>query len=219
MNANFDSRAWAGLQSSMPAGSNVFTGSGMSGDRLMSVQGAFFHNTATGGALLRPTFPPRSAASLRSRVRAMVPTGSWSAAAVRARTALVALAVVLGGAAPIPCAKPQTVLRQAAELATSGKPEAALHLLETFLTKFFRRLNDACDSAIFHVKAASYAGSVGDPERAQDHLREVVRLLPGLRTTPPVACSIERPPKFLSISVTLVRQNRCWRRAARSSLA
>jgi len=57
MNANFDSRAWAGLQSSMPAGSNVFTGSGMSGDRLMSVQGAFFHNTATGGALSSSNLP------------------------------------------------------------------------------------------------------------------------------------------------------------------
>jgi hypothetical protein len=57
MNANFDSRAWAGLQSSMPAGSNVFTGSGMSGDRLMTVQGAFFHNTATGGALSASNLP------------------------------------------------------------------------------------------------------------------------------------------------------------------
>jgi hypothetical protein len=57
MNANFDSRAWAGLQSSMLAGSNVFTGSGMSGDRLMSVQGAFFHNTATGGALSAANLP------------------------------------------------------------------------------------------------------------------------------------------------------------------
>jgi hypothetical protein len=57
MNANFDSRSWAGLQSSMPAGSNVFTGSGMSGDRLMSVQGAFFHNTATGGALSASNLP------------------------------------------------------------------------------------------------------------------------------------------------------------------
>jgi hypothetical protein len=44
MNASFDGRAWAGLPSAMPAGNNVFTGSGMSGDRLMSVQGAFFHN-------------------------------------------------------------------------------------------------------------------------------------------------------------------------------
>ena len=57
MNANFDTRAWAGLQSSMPAGSNVFTGSGMSGDRLMSVQGAFFHNTATGGPLSASNLP------------------------------------------------------------------------------------------------------------------------------------------------------------------
>jgi hypothetical protein len=57
MNANFDGRAWAGLQSSMPGGSNVFTGSGTSGDRLMSVQGAFFHNTATGGALSAANLP------------------------------------------------------------------------------------------------------------------------------------------------------------------
>jgi hypothetical protein len=57
MNANFDSRAWAGLQSSMPAGSNVFTGSGMSGNRLMSVQGAFFHNTSTGGTLSSSNLP------------------------------------------------------------------------------------------------------------------------------------------------------------------
>lgn len=44
MNANWDGRAWSGLQSRMPDGSNVFTGSGMSGDRSMTVQGAFFHN-------------------------------------------------------------------------------------------------------------------------------------------------------------------------------
>jgi len=44
MNANWDGRGWTGLQSKMPGGSNVFSGSGMSGDRLMSVQGAFFHN-------------------------------------------------------------------------------------------------------------------------------------------------------------------------------
>jgi hypothetical protein len=44
MNANWDGRGWTGLQSKMPDGSNVFSGSGMSGDRLMSVQGAFFHN-------------------------------------------------------------------------------------------------------------------------------------------------------------------------------
>jgi hypothetical protein len=44
MNANWDGRAWNRLPSSMPTGTNVFIGSGMSGDRLMSVQGAFFHN-------------------------------------------------------------------------------------------------------------------------------------------------------------------------------
>jgi hypothetical protein len=40
-----DGRVWNanGLQSKMP-GSNVFSGSGMSGDRSMTVRGAFVHN-------------------------------------------------------------------------------------------------------------------------------------------------------------------------------
>ena len=109
--------------------------------------------------------------------------GSWSAVAVSTRAALVALALVLGGAAPIPCAKPQTVLWHAAELATTGKATAALYLLETFLTNCSRRLSDV-DSAVIHVKAASYAGSAGEPERARDHLREVVRLLPAYAPAP-----------------------------------
>jgi hypothetical protein len=57
MNANYDGRSWTGLQSSMPAGSNVFTGAGLSGDRVMSVQGGFFHNTATGGPLSASNLP------------------------------------------------------------------------------------------------------------------------------------------------------------------
>ena len=109
--------------------------------------------------------------------------GSWSAVAVSTRAALVALALVLGGAAPIPCAKPQTVLWHAAELATTGKATAALYLLETFLTNCSRRLSDV-DSAVIHVKAASYAGSAGEPEKARDHLREVVRLLPAYAPAP-----------------------------------
>src|SRR5436853_6871642 len=123
----------------------------------------------------RPTFPPRSAGSLRCRGLRMAPMGSWSAAAVSTRAALLALAVVLGGAAPIPCAEPQTALSQGAELARTGKAQAAVDLLETFLTNCSRSLSNT-DAAVFEVKAASYAGSAGEPERARVHLREVARL-------------------------------------------
>jgi tetratricopeptide (TPR) repeat protein len=44
-------------------------------------------------------------------------------------------------------------------------------------------LNDV-DSAVFHVKAAAYAEAGGEPERARDHLREVVRLLPAYAPAP-----------------------------------
>jgi CHAT domain-containing protein len=109
--------------------------------------------------------------------------GSWSAAAASTRAALFALAVVLAGAAPIACVKPQTVLWQAAELAKTGKLTAALYLLETFLTNCSRRLSDF-DSAVLHLKAASDAGSAGEPEKARDHLEEVVRLLPAYMPAP-----------------------------------
>lgn len=106
-----------------------------------------------------------------------MPMGSWLAAAVSARAAFLALAVVLGGAAPVALEAPQNMLQEARELDTSGNPGAALDLLETFLTRSAGTLTDV-DSAVIHVKAASYAGSVGVPEKARDHLREVVRLLP-----------------------------------------
>jgi CHAT domain-containing protein len=106
----------------------------------------------------------------------MAPTGLWSAAA-RARAALLAFAVVLGGAAPIPRDAPQSALDDAAKLAASANPRAALKRLETFLTNSTDHLNDA-DSAVIHVKAASYAGLAGEPEEARKHLNEVVRLLP-----------------------------------------
>jgi len=106
----------------------------------------------------------------------MVLTGSWLAI-VRTRLALLALAVALSGAAPIPEEPPQSALDDAAKLAASANARAALNLLETFLTNSSSHLNDA-DSAVIHVKAASYAGSAGEPEKARNHLHEVVRLLP-----------------------------------------
>jgi CHAT domain-containing protein len=102
--------------------------------------------------------------------------GSWSVAA-RIRAALLALAVVLGGAAPIPREAPQTALSEARDFDTSGNPRAALDLLEKFLAQSAGSLTHA-DSAVFHVKAASYAASAGEPKKASNHLREVVRLLP-----------------------------------------
>ena len=106
----------------------------------------------------------------------MAPTGSWSAVA-RMRAALLIFAIVLGGAAPIPRDAPQSVLDDAAKLAASANARGALNLLETFLTNTSGRLSDA-DSAVIHVKAASYAGSAGELKKAGNHLREVVRLLP-----------------------------------------
>jgi hypothetical protein len=60
MNASFDSASWSGLGLTMPTGSNVFTGTGVSGnvaDRSLAVQGSFFHNPATGGALSSANLP------------------------------------------------------------------------------------------------------------------------------------------------------------------
>ena len=57
LNTNFDGKSWTGLQATMPMGGNVFAGSGMSGDRLMSVQGSFFHNQTTGGSLSPANLP------------------------------------------------------------------------------------------------------------------------------------------------------------------
>ena len=60
MNAAFDSANWNGLALNMPGGANVFTGTGSSSniaDRTLAVQGNFFHNTATGGALSAANLP------------------------------------------------------------------------------------------------------------------------------------------------------------------
>ena len=60
LNASFDSASWNGLGLSMPGGTNVFTGAGSSSniaDRSLAVQGNFFHNTATGGALSAANLP------------------------------------------------------------------------------------------------------------------------------------------------------------------
>ncbi|WP_458098403.1 hypothetical protein [Roseomonas sp. WA12] len=46
--ADFDNRTY-GVSASMPQGTNVFTGTGATGDRTMAVQGGFFHNPAVGG--------------------------------------------------------------------------------------------------------------------------------------------------------------------------
>jgi hypothetical protein len=60
MNAAFDGANWNGLGLNMPAATNVFTGAGNSSnnaDRSLAVQGSFFHNTATGGALSAANLP------------------------------------------------------------------------------------------------------------------------------------------------------------------
>jgi hypothetical protein len=60
MNASFDNANWNSLGVSMPGGTNVFTGTGNSSniaDRSLAVQGSFFHNTATGGALSSGNLP------------------------------------------------------------------------------------------------------------------------------------------------------------------
>jgi hypothetical protein len=60
LNASFDSASWNGLGLNMPAATNVFSGTGTSGniaDRTLAVQGSFFHNTATGGALSAANLP------------------------------------------------------------------------------------------------------------------------------------------------------------------
>jgi hypothetical protein len=49
MAANFDGRGY-GVNAAMPAGANVFTGSGVSGDRRMVVQGSFFDAGPLAGA-------------------------------------------------------------------------------------------------------------------------------------------------------------------------
>jgi hypothetical protein len=49
MAARFDGSAY-NVPASMPAGSNVFAGSGVTGDRRMAVQGAFFNNGPVSGA-------------------------------------------------------------------------------------------------------------------------------------------------------------------------
>jgi hypothetical protein len=49
MAARFDNGSYS-VQSAMPPGGNVFTGSGVSGDRRMAVQGAFFNNGPIAGA-------------------------------------------------------------------------------------------------------------------------------------------------------------------------
>jgi hypothetical protein len=54
LNAAFDSANWNGVGLNMPGNTTVFTGAGASSnvaDRTLAVQGSFFHNTATGGAL------------------------------------------------------------------------------------------------------------------------------------------------------------------------
>jgi hypothetical protein len=60
MNASFDSASWTNLQLGMPGPTNVFAGTGNSSnmlDRTMAVQGSFFHNPATAGALATGNFP------------------------------------------------------------------------------------------------------------------------------------------------------------------
>jgi hypothetical protein len=60
MNASFDKANWNGLGLNMPAATNVFSGTGSSSniaDRTLAVQGSFFHNTATGGALSSTNLP------------------------------------------------------------------------------------------------------------------------------------------------------------------
>jgi CHAT domain-containing protein len=89
----------------------------------------------------------------------------------------VVVAVALGGAAPVSAPTPQSALQKAQELDASGKPGAALDLLEEFLARSSSNLTDV-DAAVIHVKAASYARSSEDPEKARAHLHEVVRLLP-----------------------------------------
>lgn len=53
LNAQFDGRSWTGLPAAMPVGSNAFTGSAMSGNRTLSIQGSFFNN----GPLVAPALP------------------------------------------------------------------------------------------------------------------------------------------------------------------
>jgi len=70
--ASFDGANWSGLKATMPTG-NVFTGSGaaVSGDRTMSVQGAFFNN----GALLNGAHP----AAVGGHFAIGNPTGTYGA--------------------------------------------------------------------------------------------------------------------------------------------
>src|SRR5205823_12012250 len=48
------------------------------------------------------------------------------------------------------------------------------------------------DAAVIHVKSAAYASSAGDPEGAEDHLGEVVRLLPVYQPVPQWHARLER---------------------------
>jgi CHAT domain-containing protein len=125
--------------------------------------------------------------------------GSWSAAA-RTRAALLALAVVLAGAAPIPAEPPQRMLSEARELDTSGNPRAAVDLLEAFLTRSGGKLTDA-DAAVIHVKAASYAASAGVPDKARNHLREVVRLLPVYAPSPQWHAQLSREAAGIYVQI------------------
>jgi hypothetical protein len=60
LNAAFDSASWNGLPLNMPGSTNTFNGAGSSSnvaDRTLTVQGNFFHNTATAGALSPTNLP------------------------------------------------------------------------------------------------------------------------------------------------------------------
>jgi hypothetical protein len=57
MTAHFDQRSFSITNSAMPAGSATFAGSGAADGRIMSVQGGFFHNPATGGTLSATNHP------------------------------------------------------------------------------------------------------------------------------------------------------------------
>jgi hypothetical protein len=59
INASYDGAGWGGLPLTMPASSNVFSGTGPSTNmsRTLGVQGSFFHNPVTGGALSPANLP------------------------------------------------------------------------------------------------------------------------------------------------------------------
>ena len=54
MNAAFDGARWTGVQTNMPTGSPIYSGSGTAGDRTLSVNGTFFH---AGPPIVAGSFP------------------------------------------------------------------------------------------------------------------------------------------------------------------